>query len=76
MKTPAPSVEEEKEVAQPTRRAFLQGSGLAAGAAVVGGTTLATLAAHRGVDQDTHQFLRLSELRSARVRANAQQVSS
>lgn len=60
MKTPAPSVEEEKEVAQPTRRAFLQGSGLAAGAAVVGGTTLATLAAHSaranspGYDGDRH----------------------
>jgi hypothetical protein len=44
MKTPAP-VQEGNEVEKPTRRAFLQGSGLTAGAAVVaGGTTLATLA--------------------------------
>lgn len=45
MKTPAP-VQEGNEVEKPTRRAFLQGSGLTASAAVVGGTTLATLAAH------------------------------
>jgi hypothetical protein len=61
MKTPAP-VEEGNAAAKPTRRAFLQGSGLAAGAAVVGGTTLATLAAHtarangRGHDGDDHQW--------------------
>lgn len=59
MKTPVP-VQEGNEVAKPTRRAFLQGSGLAAGAAAVGGTTLATLAAHTaranspGYDGDRH----------------------
>lgn len=60
MKTPVPVVEEGNEVVKPTRRAFLQGSGLAAGAAVVSGTTLATLAAHTaragnsGHDSDQH----------------------
>jgi secreted PhoX family phosphatase len=60
MKTPTPAIEEGNEVAKPTRRSFLQGSGLAAGAAVVSGTTLATLAAHTaragspGYDGDRH----------------------
>lgn len=63
MKPSSPVVEEGRAATKPTRRAFLQGSGLAAGAAVVSGTTLATLAAHtahangRGHDDDRHEWV-------------------
>ena len=47
MKTPTQAIEEGTEVAQPTRRSFLRGSGLAAGAAVVSDTSAARIELER-----------------------------
>jgi secreted PhoX family phosphatase len=54
MNTSPALIENPHEVSQPSRRAFLRGSGLAAGTAVVSGVTLASLTAHTARANGAH----------------------